>query len=444
MKNMKTKKMILPMLCCVPLLGSCTGWQTSGNQAWSVKPTYSVNGTAGSPVAMYQLGRYYQGQRRYQQAADAYIRALVMDSGFVEARNGLGVVYSMQGKHEEAFAEFRAAISHAPEAAHLYNNLGHALCLRGDYAEAVPVLERAAALDPANQRTLSNLALAYAKTGEGGKSRQALAQAVGQPSAGELAPPADSGAAAAPQMVSQAIAPARDTGIIVIRQAAAANPLPVAESRTQPAAVPQVAFPVIAPARDTGIIVIRQAAAADPLPVAESRTQPVEVTPSVYPLRERAAEPVSIVTVAATEQPAAVTPADPVRIATVAATEQPAAVTLADPARFRLEVSNGNGVTGMARKVGRFLGGQGYRTARLTNRKPFRVAATQIQYRPGYQAEAQRLKSNLPGEPALVQNDKLRPDIHVRLVLGKDMMRNMAHFESADRKIKMARNGSAS
>lgn len=405
MKNMKTKKMILPMLCCVPLLGSCTALQTSGNQAWSVKPTYSVNGTAGSPVALYQLGRYYQGQRRYQQAADAYIRALVMDSGFVEARNGLGVVYSMQGKHEEAFAEFRTAISQAPEAAHLYNNLGHALCLRGDYAEAVPVLEQAAALDPANQRTLSNLALAYAKTGEGDKSRQALAQAVGQPSAGELAPPADSGAAAVPQMASQAIAPAKDTGIIVIRQAAAA----------------------------------------DPLPVAESRIQPVEVTPNVYPLRERAAEPVSIVTVAATEQPAAATPpVDPVRIATVAATEQPAAVTPADPVRFRLEVSNGNGVTGMARKVGRFLGGQGYRTARLTNRKPFRVAATQIQYRPGYQAEAQRLKSNLPGDPALVQNDNLRPDIHVRLLLGKDMMRNMAHFESAERKIKMARNGSAS
>lgn len=406
MKNMKTKKMTLPVLCCVPLLGGCTALQTSSNEAWSVKPAYSVNGVADSPEALYQLGRYYQGQRRYHQAADAYIRALAADSGFIEARNGLGVVYSMQGKHEEAAAEFRTAISQAPKTAHLYNNLGHALCLRGDYAGAVPVLEQAAALDPANPRTLNNLALAYAKTGEGDKSRQALAQAVDQPSAGEPEPSADSAAAAAPQVASQAIAPPKDTGIIVVRQTAAA----------------------------------------DPLPVTESRIQPVEVAPDVYELRERA-EPARIAAVTATEQPAAVTPQQRHGMPAaemLAVADQPAAVTPADPVRFRLEVSNGNGVTGMARKVGRFLGGQGYRTARLTNRKPFQVAASQIQYRSGYQAEAQRLKSNLPGEPVLVQNDNLRPDIHVRLLLGKDMTRNMAHFESADRKIQVALNDSDS
>jgi len=104
--------------------------------------------------------------------------------------------------------------------------------------------------------------------------------------------------------------------------------------------------------------------------------------------------------------------------------------------KFHLEVSNGNGVTGMAKKVANFLHVDGLPTARLTNQKPYQLPTSQIQYREGYQAEALRLKSSLPNPSALIQSEGLRVDIDVRLVLGKDAIANLSQFENG--KVKVA------
>ena len=63
---MKTKKMILPMVCCIPLMSSCATDKPMEKPAWNIQPVYKVNNVAAdNPNALYQLGRYYQGQRRY-------------------------------------------------------------------------------------------------------------------------------------------------------------------------------------------------------------------------------------------------------------------------------------------------------------------------------------------------------------------------------------------
>ena len=98
----------------------------------------------------------------------------------------------------------------------------------------------------------------------------------------------------------------------------------------------------------------------------------------------------------------------------------------------------------MAGKVGQFLRSQGYPAARLTNQEPFQVQMTQIQYREGHQAEAQRLMSNLPVAPELVQRNNLRADVSVRLVLGKDMAAHLAYFDSKGEKLQVALNASGS
>jgi hypothetical protein len=145
----------------------------------------------------------------------------------------------------------------------------------------------------------------------------------------------------------------------------------------------------------------------------------VQVAPNVYELRERLA--------------AATQAVDAIRSAM-------ADIKPDDAGKLRIEVSNGNGVTGMARKVGRFLHGGGYPAARLTNQKPFRVKLTQIQYRDGYQAQAQRLQSSLPGQPAMILSHDMRADIGVRLVLGKDIAWNVAYFESKQKRALLAQN----
>ncbi len=108
--------------------------------------------------------------------------------------------------------------------------------------------------------------------------------------------------------------------------------------------------------------------------------------------------------------------------------------------KMRLEVANGNGLTGAAKKVGQYLRGNGYLVARLTNQKPFHVQVTQIQYREGYQAQAELLKLNIPDSAELVQRNDMKRNVSIRLVLGKDMLTHIAQYEHKDMKIQLALN----
>lgn len=409
---MKTGYMILSAASIIPLLSSCASYQkTSDSEAWSIKPAFNVRHSTGTPDAYYQLGRYYQGQNRYELAIDAYQKALAIDSAFAEARNGLGVNYAMQGRQQEALEQFRLAVKQAPNAAHIHNNLGYALYLSGSYAEAASALEQAVALEPSNQAAHTNLALALGKAGDRGKAVQVMTQA------------------AMPQFAENA-------------------PL-VAQEAQQALALP----------KDWGVIT---QAARKPVPQVESRIQAVQVEPNVYELRERAevqvqavsAKPIqpasaqpkerNLITAQSTQKPVAVAEnraqaAQPV--SNVAKQQTQTATPVAKP--YRIEISNGNGVTGMARKVAGFLNGEGYPRARLTNQKTFAVSYSRISYRQGYQDEAKLLMGKLPGQTDLVQTDDMRKDISVQIVLGKDIAGSVAYF-GGDKKVKLARTGSDS
>lgn len=361
---MKRRQMIFPLVCCIPLLASCTSTQTVGAFPWSVKPHYRVSDSGLSPQAYYQTGRYFQGQQRYDQALQAYRKALDADGSFYEARNGLGVILSLQGRYPEAIEQFQLALKVAPEAAHIHNNLGYAYYLHGRPAEAVVALEQAVKLDAGNSRAHANLGLALAKAGDGEKAQQALGQAAAlQDARGEPGPAADNAGPAA--TAGQALALPKDRGVI------------------------------------------------RPLPEMESSLQLVQLAPSVFELRERAVLPMGTPLVAETQ-------------------------------KFRVEVSNGNGVTGMARKVGRFLGGNGFVASRITNQKPFEVGLSHIYYRAGYLGEAQRVKANFPDQPALIQSNALRADVDVRLVLGRDVADRTAYFDAGAGRIRLAQAGGGS
>lgn len=361
---MKRIRIFLPAVCCIPLLSGCASYQTPG-QAWNVKPFASIRDAADKPDAFYRLGRYYQGQKRYDQAIEAYRKALALDGGFVEALNGLGVIYATQGRHEEATEAFKSAAQAAPDDAHIHNNLGYAYYLQGLYQEAIVALEKATALDPGNKGAYNNLGLAYARAGDAEKS------------------------------------------LLAFDQAAKAEPAPEAHADgaiKPPAAVAGEAPAVLSLPKDRGIIA-RPSAPAQP---AESGSRMVEVSPSVYELRA--------------------TPA----------TVQAAAVRSPAAKQFHIEVSNGNGVTGLARKVAKYLHDDGLPVARITNQKPFRVATTQIQYRNGYRTEALRLSSSMPNRPMTFQSENLRIDTDIRLTLGRDAAKNQPKFVKGDAKADFA------
>jgi len=105
---------------------------------------------------------------------------------------------------------------------------------------------------------------------------------------------------------------------------------------------------------------------------------------------------------------------------------------------FRLELSNGNGVTGMAKRLGEQLIAKGLPKARLTNQKPFRQRLTQIQYRDGYADVAASLRSRMPNQPPMIKTAALRASTDVRVVLGRDLPRDVALLDPVSEVIQVA------
>ncbi|WP_219114766.1 LytR C-terminal domain-containing protein [Janthinobacterium sp. UMAB-56] len=88
----------------------------------------------------------------------------------------------------------------------------------------------------------------------------------------------------------------------------------------------------------------------------------------------------------------------------------------------RLEVINGNGVTGMAARMRDMLGSMGISVRRLGNQRPYGVQASSIIYRPGHAQEAAALALALGGMPQLQATDDsgIGAGADLRLLLGKD------------------------
>ncbi len=88
---------------------------------------------------------------------------------------------------------------------------------------------------------------------------------------------------------------------------------------------------------------------------------------------------------------------------------------------FGLEVSNGNGMPGLAKRIAARLANVGVRTGWLTNQPRFQQARTEVQYREGYAAEAAEVVKKLQYPVRMVANDALAAHVDVRLVLGNDV-----------------------
>lgn len=86
----------------------------------------------------------------------------------------------------------------------------------------------------------------------------------------------------------------------------------------------------------------------------------------------------------------------------------------------RIEVANGNGVAGMAKRVGSYLHEQGFIPPRLTNHRNFKQQYTEVQYVPGAESLARQVSGSFERPARLVAVPKLERQMPVRLVLGKD------------------------
>ncbi|MFA6811272.1 MAG: LytR C-terminal domain-containing protein, partial [Desulfoplanes sp.] len=121
-------------------------------------------------------------------------------------------------------------------------------------------------------------------------------------------------------------------------------------------------------------------------------------------------------------------PVFPAELATDERSPNKSGIDISPVAEAEIEISNGNGVNGMAHLVGNFLSKRSFPIKRLTNASRFTFATSTIFYCPGYAHDAHDVESQIPGDQQVDEVKELgRPNIKVRVRLGNDVI-NKRHF----------------
>lgn len=169
----RTSVNYLGLACAGALLLACAG---GARQA--VAP--AARPGPATADSFYLLGRSEHQAHRLDAARSAYLQALQLAPGHVNAGNGLAVLHAARGDYPQAIALWRAlsgAAGGSPESAFLYSNLGYAYFLAGELEPALAALEKACLLDPLNPLAWRHLGELLEKQGQGERAALMFRQA---------------------------------------------------------------------------------------------------------------------------------------------------------------------------------------------------------------------------------------------------------------------------
>lgn len=352
-----------------------------GRQAWEVRPVVDVRHGMAKAAAYYQLGSQSEKQGDMGTAERYYEQALAADPAHVDSLNALGRRYAARGDLERSAAMFRRVGEQAPQRAYLFNNIGYAYYLQGRYGEAVEAFRQALVLDAGYERAWANLRSAARKGGMNDVLAMAERRSL-LPAPGNKAPASEAGVSAlalADRLVGQ----------------------PAAE--VPPAIAPVVAVKTPPP----GAMQARRA-------VSPTTMRMVEVQAHILPWGAAAQTGV----VAAERLPAA--RQEPLPVAAAVRAVRVGQAVLNPMPQARVEVANGNGIGGFAKRFRALLDSEGVRVVRTTNFSSFAVPATIIEYQPGFADAAQVLKAYIGRPVGLREATAGRPGTDLRVILGRD------------------------
>jgi tetratricopeptide (TPR) repeat protein len=435
---------ILISCSAVLLLGCAAPQQTP----LDMQPVLRLQHGGGQGAAnWYRLGKYHQERGELSLAMGAYAQSLALDSRQLDARMAVAAIDARQGRLAAARDALQALVADYPAQAQLSNNLGYVYYLMGDQQSAIAMLRRALALDAASVRAQDNLRLAEAAalTGAASAGLAAGGAVPASPAAGPVANPAISPAAADPdaglppptraelrqlqeqlrvlqeRSAAAGIAPAQPVVAAAAPVVAAAGAAPVASSPSFAPATTAVAAE--ADPRPATAAVLVAAPASAPVPESTVTPAPAHTTAAVLAAAP-ASKPVPESTITPAPAPAHITAA--ILAAAPASKPDPESTPTPAPARTsaavmaQVDIANGNGVLGLAKRFRRALAQIGIPVGRVSNERPYRQQTTTIEYRAGYQQQAAALQATLLGQAALLPAGP-HAQANLRLVLGKDM-----------------------
>lgn len=374
---MKPRLIVLALLAA---LGSGCASIDKPRQAGDIEPLLAVHHGASDAQSYYQLGRYYQGQRRLAQAEEAYLKAIAVDSRKLDAYNALGRLYAERGDFDRSAKTFERATTLAPGAAYLYNNLGFAYYLRGRLDDAYAAVRKALSLDSSLARGWVNLEKIAAS-----RSDATLLAAI---KVRRFAALPSELTAAVPRQPPTVAPPAADpAGLAQLPAAPSENVSP----NTSPNALPTVTL----------------VAADDPQRPNDAQEEPTAGGKIVLVPAGREAVAKGGVISIDNAAPASSTP-------------QP----LPPPRRAaRLEVSNANGVSRFATHFSAKLRSDDIPVARITNFGSSQLKQTIVEYQPGYEDQARELIDRTQLTIRVIPAIRSRPGSDIRIVLGLDALK---------------------
>ena len=296
----------------------------------------------------------------------------------------LGRYHDAEQAWDKAIDAYRKAVIIDTQHIEAYNALGVALAHSGRYAEAEATLRQALVIAPTRAHVRSNLGFVLMLAGKPTEAAAELALAVKQ----------DPGDTTASANLGQAMAQVAAAQVAVAQAAAQGAAAQTPAALVEASGAPTIArLSLTSDVQVTGYVPVQQPmASSDQTPI----SAPQAAVATAVPVLSALPSPPITSGAAHSAKPS---PAQPVS---------------------RLEVSNGNGVAGMAARVGRWLAAEGLRNARLTNQRPFVQATTLVEYRSGHELNAQRVARSLPITAATAAAPSPGLTSDVRVLLGRD------------------------
>ena len=405
----KMKKLSYSVACLFVLTG-CTTYSFQNkplsHQDFEVKPVTRVTHANENPRTMYVLGRYYQGKVNYAKAIDAYQKALEINPNYVEVHNNLGIIYTTQGNHELAYQHFQQALALSPQESYLHNNQGYAYLIQGRDADAANSLRQALRFDVDNNRARTNLAIAFDRLGLHDEA----------------------------QMLRLVRNSHQEHEAVYNKEHHHMNDQQIVKYQHQEATID-----LLASSTDS----------TDNNKKSESRLH--QVAPGVWNYQSYPNDPnITLLTDRAQKQEFALNeispgiwkfraaPQDP--IISALATEinkainhtqnLPHEITLTNIANVHIEISNGNGVNGMAKNISGYFQAKGFNKPRLTNHQDFHKSQTEILYRPAQAELANQINRFMPSQAKITESSNLRHDIQLKIIVGRDYIQQASFFKS--------------
>ena len=129
-------------------------------------------------IELFQLGEYHFQSNHFEEAIDAYQKAIEREPAFAEAYYKLGISLGKLGKPKDGILTLEKALSLDPFNASIYNALGAMYGMLQQYDQAIEQFEKAVDIDPQLSLAYNNMGILFGKLGDHKRALEVLKLAV--------------------------------------------------------------------------------------------------------------------------------------------------------------------------------------------------------------------------------------------------------------------------